>query len=53
MVLPAVRRAGGKARLEQVPYPRWRDDGLLQVIEGPVIEPDAIASHIIDLLWHL
>lgn len=38
-----------KARLEQLPYPRWRDDGLLNVIEGPVIEPDAIADQIIEL----
>lgn len=38
-----------KARLEQVPYPRWRDDGFLNVIDGPVIEPDAIADKIIDL----
>ncbi|MGV1752494.1 terminase large subunit [Agrobacterium sp. CG674] len=38
-----------KARLEQIPYPRWRDDGLLNVIDGPVIEPDAVADHIIDL----
>ncbi|KIP99271.1 terminase [Agrobacterium tumefaciens] len=38
-----------KARLEQAPYPRWRDDGLLNVIDGPVIEPDAVADHIIDL----
>jgi phage terminase large subunit-like protein len=38
-----------KARLEQVPYPRWRDDGLLNVIDGPAIEPDAIADHIINL----
>lgn len=38
-----------KAKLEQVPYPRWRDDGLLTVIDGPVIEPDLIADQIIDL----
>jgi phage terminase large subunit-like protein len=38
-----------KARLEQVPYPRWRDEGLLNVIDGPVIEPDVIADKIIDL----
>jgi len=38
-----------KAKLEQVPYPRWRDDGLLNVISGPVIEPDVIADKIIDL----
>lgn len=38
-----------KAKLEQVPYPRWRDDGLLTVIDGPVIEPDVIADKIVDL----
>ncbi|MDX0834001.1 terminase large subunit [Sinorhizobium medicae] len=38
-----------KAKLEQVPYPRWRDERLLNVIEGPVIEPDVIADQIIDL----
>jgi phage terminase large subunit-like protein len=38
-----------KAKVEQVPYPRWRDDGLLTVIDGPVIEPDVIADKIIDL----
>ncbi|MDX0605406.1 terminase large subunit [Sinorhizobium medicae] len=38
-----------KAKLEQVPYPRWRDERLLNVIEGPVIEPDVIADQVIDL----
>jgi phage terminase large subunit-like protein len=38
-----------KAKLEQVPYPQWRDDGLLDVLDGPVIEPDVIADKIIDL----
>lgn len=38
-----------KARLEQVPYTRWRDDGLLNVIDGPVIEPETITAQIIDL----
>ncbi|EJB03271.1 phage terminase-like protein, large subunit [Rhizobium leguminosarum bv. trifolii WSM597] len=38
-----------KAKVEQVPYPRWRDDDLLSVIDGPVIEPDVIADRIIDL----
>ncbi|WP_457812302.1 terminase large subunit [Sinorhizobium meliloti] len=38
-----------KAKVEQVPYPRWRDDGLLTVIDGPVIEPDVIADKIVDL----
>lgn len=38
-----------KARVEQVPYPRWQDDGFLTVIDGPVIEPDVIAQAVIDL----
>ncbi|MBF2716891.1 terminase large subunit [Agrobacterium vitis] len=38
-----------KAKVEQVPYPRWRDDGLLTVVGGRVIEPDVIADKIIDL----
>ncbi|MCF6370972.1 terminase large subunit [Rhizobium halophilum] len=38
-----------KAKVEQVPYIRWSEDGQLDVIEGPVIEPDVIASKIIDL----
>ncbi len=38
-----------KARLEQVPYLRWQDEELLNVIDGPVIEPDAIADRIIDI----
>jgi phage terminase large subunit-like protein len=33
-----------QARQERdgVPYCRWRDDGLLTTIDGPVIEPDAV-----------
>ncbi|SIP96733.1 Phage terminase-like protein, large subunit, contains N-terminal HTH domain [Rhizobium sp. RU20A] len=38
-----------KAKVEQAPYTRWRDEGLLNVIDGPVIEPDVIADRIIDL----
>ena len=38
-----------KAKVEQVPYTQWRDEGLLNVIDGPVIEPDVIADQIIDL----
>jgi phage terminase large subunit-like protein len=38
-----------KAKVEQVPYLRWGDDGLLTVIDGPVIEPDVIADRVIDL----
>lgn len=37
-----------KARVEQVPYLRWQDDGFLNVIDGPVIEPDVIAAEIIN-----
>jgi phage terminase large subunit-like protein len=48
-----------KARLEQVPYLQWRDEGFLTVLDGPeingevtkahVIEPDVIADKIVDL----
>jgi phage terminase large subunit-like protein len=38
-----------KAKVEQVPYPRWRDEKLLDVIDGLVIEPDVIADKIVDL----
>lgn len=38
-----------KARLEQMPYLRWQDEELLNVIDGPVIEPDTIADRIIDI----
>nr|WP_321457426.1 terminase TerL endonuclease subunit [uncultured Cohaesibacter sp.] len=38
-----------KAKLEKLPYLQWRDDGLLNVIDGPVIEPEAITDHIIEI----
>jgi phage terminase large subunit-like protein len=38
-----------KARLEQVPYLRWQAEGDLNVIDGPVIEPDVIANEIINI----
>lgn len=38
-----------KARLERLPYTQWRDAGLLNVIEGRTIEPDAITDKIIEL----
>ena len=38
-----------KTRVEQVPYTQWRDDGLLSVVDGPVIEPDVIADRIVEL----
>lgn len=38
-----------KARLERTPYVQWRDEGHLNVIEGPTVEPDVIAAAIIEL----
>lgn len=43
-----------KARLENVPYLRWRDEGLLNVVapdkfDGSAIEPEVIAEFIVDL----
>ena len=38
-----------KAKLEQVPYLRWRDEGLLNVIEGRKIEPEVIADEITNI----
>lgn len=38
-----------KARLEQVPYLRWQDEGFLNVIKGPTIEPEVIAAEIINI----
>lgn len=38
-----------KARLEQMPYLRWRDEGHLDVIERPAIDPDKIADKLIEL----
>lgn len=40
-----------KARSERdgVPYVQWRDDGLINIIEGPIIEPSAIEDHIREL----
>ncbi len=32
-----------------VPYERWRDEGLIEVIDGPVIEPSAVEDHIREL----
>src|SRR5690606_15420694 len=39
----------GRAERDGVPYEQWRDDGLINVIDGPVIEPDVIEDHIREL----
>jgi phage terminase large subunit-like protein len=31
---------------DRVPYEQWRDEGLITVIDGPVIEPEAVEKHI-------
>jgi len=40
-----------KARAERdsVPYEQWRDEGLVTVIDGPVIEPEEVEKQIRDL----
>ncbi|MEP9373533.1 terminase TerL endonuclease subunit [Mesorhizobium sp. KR1-2] len=39
----------GRATRDGVPYEQWRDDGLITVIEGPVIQPEAVEVHIREL----
>lgn len=39
----------GRAERDGVPYEQWRDDGLINVIDGPVIEPEVIEDHIREL----
>lgn len=39
----------GRAERDGVPYEQWRDDGLISVIDGPVIEPEAVEAHIREL----
>jgi phage terminase large subunit-like protein len=39
----------GRAERDGVPYEQWRDDGLITVIDGPVIEPAEVESHIREL----
>ncbi|GKX34655.1 MAG: terminase [Rhizobiaceae bacterium MnEN-MB40S] len=36
----------GRSERDGVPYEQWRDEGLVQVIEGPVIEPEIVEDHI-------
>lgn len=38
-----------KARLEDLPYIHWQEEGHLDVIKGPVIEPGAVADKIIEI----
>lgn len=39
----------GRAERDGVPYEQWRDDDLIHVIDGPVIEPEVIEDHIREL----
>ena len=39
----------GRAQRDRVPYALWRDDGLVTVIDGPVIEPEAVEDQIREL----
>lgn len=43
--LPADNLEARQAR-DQVPYVRWRDEGLLTTIDGPVIEPEKVEAAI-------
>ena len=39
----------GRAERDGVPYEQWRDAGLINVIDGPVIEPTEVEAHIREL----
>lgn len=39
----------GRAERDGVPYEQWRDDGLITVIDGPVIEPTEVEQQIREL----
>lgn len=39
----------GRSQRDRVPYAVWRDNGLVTVIDGPVIEPEAIEDQIREL----
>ena len=39
----------GRAERDGVPYEQWRDDGLITVIDGPVIEPEEVEKRIREL----
>jgi phage terminase large subunit-like protein len=39
----------GRAERDGVPYEQWRDEKLITVIDGPVIEPEAVEAKIRDL----
>lgn len=39
----------GRSQRDRVPYAVWRDNGLVTVIDGPVIEPEAIEGQIREL----
>jgi phage terminase large subunit-like protein len=39
----------GRSQRDRVPYAVWRDNGFVMVIDGPVIEPEAIEDQIREL----
>lgn len=39
----------GRAERDGVPYEQWKADGLITVIDGPVIEPDEVENQIREL----
>lgn len=39
----------GRAERDGVPYEQWRDEDLITVIDGPVIEPEEVEKHIREL----
>lgn len=39
----------GRAQQDGVPYVRWRDEGHLIAVDGPIIEPEAVEAHLREL----
>ncbi|RWX77334.1 hypothetical protein EPK99_15610 [Neorhizobium lilium] len=39
----------GRSQRDGVPYEQWRDERKITVIDGPVIEPEAVEQHIRDI----
>lgn len=38
-----------RAELDGVPYEQWRDDGLITATPGPIIDPDVVEHHLVEL----
>lgn len=39
----------GRAQQDGVPYVRWRDEGHVIAVDGPIIEPEAVEDHLREL----